>query len=559
LTAHILTINSPNHNQQERQTMAKWQGYFKVVKPKPTTQAISNNQDISGGGGYGNYTWYQRLVQGSSTRLTRYREYDLMDDDVEVARALDTIAEEMTGNNDRTDLPMDLDMQIEEGQQVPPSVVMTLRASLRHWTDQHDWENRLFKVARNTIKYGDIFFRKKAPRQRWEYIHPKSVVAALVNKEDVTKIDGWQLRVGMKKVNSGSSSGMSSLAANSEVYQTELVPAGEIVRFSLNDDMSPTAPFGESILRTVFRSHRQKELLEDAILIYRIQRAPERRVFYIDVGKMPPQRSKQYLEQIKNEIRQKKIPTNVNGKDSIDSVYNPQSMSEDFFFAQRPDGRGSRVETLPGGQGLGELTDLEYFQDKVFRGLRVPISWMKSSADNAIFNDGKVGTAYIEELRFALYVMRLQGYVEMVLDQEFKRFLRDTNIQIDETMYKIRLPAPSNFGVYRQQEVDAQLLSSYSTADGISHLSKRFILKRYLQLEEDEILTNERLMREEKGLDPNGGSKDLASLYNPDAAEMEGGEMGDLGDPGDAGAMTAGDAGDAAGDAGDAGADDLAL
>ena len=94
--------------------MAKWTGYVKVVKPKSQTEVVSDNQDVTGGDAYGNYTWYQRLVQGSSTRLTRYKEYDVMDQDVEVARALDTIAEEMTGNNFRTDLPLDLDLQLEE-------------------------------------------------------------------------------------------------------------------------------------------------------------------------------------------------------------------------------------------------------------------------------------------------------------------------------------------------------------------------------------------------------------------------------------------------------------
>ena len=201
-----------------------------------------------------------------------------------------------------------------------------------------------------------------------------------------------------------------------------------MIVFSLNDDISESAPFGESVLRAIYRAQKQKELLEDAILIYRIQRAPERRVFYIDVGKMPPQRVKSYLEGIKNEIRQRKIPTAGGGVDQVDSVYNPQSMSEDFFFAQRPDGRGSKVETLPGGQGLGELADLEYFQWKVFRGLRIPLSYMREGTDGATANDGKVGTAYIQELRFAMYVKRLQGYVSRVIDAEFKRYLRQTGM-----------------------------------------------------------------------------------------------------------------------------------
>ena len=308
-------------------------------------------------------------------------------------------------------------------------------------------------------------------------------------------------------------------------HETEVVDAREMVRFTLNDDMSDTAPFGESVLRPVYRAHKQKELLEDAIIIYRVQRAPERRVFYIDVGKMPPQRVKQYLESIKNEIKQKKIPTSHGGQPEVDSVYNPHSMSEDFFFAQRPDGRGSKVDTLPGGQGLGELADLEYFQKKVWRGLKVPASYMVEQQEGGqIWNDGKVGVAYIQELRFSQYIERMQSMFEKVLDKEFKLFLKLCNIMIDDSMYRLRLPSPSNFGKYRKFELDSQLLSGFGTADGVPYFSKRFIMEEYLMLPDEAIIRNERLLREERGLDPDGGKEDYQSIYG-----MQGQEMGGLG------------------------------
>jgi hypothetical protein len=385
----------------------------------------------------------------------------------------------------------------------------------------------LFHIARLMIKYGDVFFRKKKFQihEKWKFIHPKNVIAALVDANDATKVVAWQIKTDVTKPRAGGYS-MPLGAKQDSQFQTEIVPADEIVRFTLNNDMSDTAPFGESILRAVYRSHKQKELLEDSVLIYRIQRAPERRAFYIDVGKMPPQRVKQYLEQIKNEIRQKKVPSMMGGQENVDSVYNPQSMSEDFFFASRPDGRGSKVETLPGGQGLGELADLEYFQRKVWRGLRVPASYMIEQQEGGqIWNDGKVGVAYIQELRFCIFVMRLQSQLEKVLDEEFKSYLRSANIQIDEQIYQIRLPEPSNFGKYKQLEIDGQLLSAYGTADGITYLSKRFILKRYLQLDDDEIILNERMLREERGMNPNDDN--VAVLYAPPAEPgMMGGGFG---------------------------------
>jgi len=505
----------------------KWVGYFKVIQLAPQTSSMTDSQEMADAGAYNNYTWYQRLIQGSASRMTRYREYDLMDNDVEVSRALDTIAEEITGNNPKTHELLEVDI-INDSEVSPNSTtVLTIKSALRRWAKMHDLDTRLFKIARLTVKYGDVFFRKRGIGDKWEFIHPKNVVAALVDHLDASKVIAWQIKNDVKRPRLGGY-GMPIGAKEDNQYDTELVDAREIVRFTINDDMSDTQPFGESILRPVYRSHKQKELLEDAVIIYRIQRAPERRVFYIDVGKMPPQRVKTYLEQIKNEIRQKKIPNINGGQGEVDSVYNPQSMNEDFFFASRPDGRGSKVETLPGGQGLGELADLEYFQRKVWRGLRVPASYMIEQQEGGqIWNDGKVGVAYIQELRFFLFVQRLQSYVEKSLDLEFKKYLRRCNITIDESMYVVRLPEPSNFGKYRQQEVDSGLLTQIGSADGISYLSKRFILNRFLCLSDEEIAMNERLKREEIGLDPNSDTpEDMVAIYG---GPVEDGGMGGMG------------------------------
>lgn len=511
---------------------AKWSSYFKVVKPDPGGVKMTDGQEMADSGAYNNYTWYQRLVQGSASRMTRYREYDLMDNDVEVSRALDTIAEEMSGNNPKTQEPIEVDVRMESTDKFEGREVMTIKAALDRWNNIHDWENRVFRVARLLAKYGDVFFRKNPEKihDNWEFIHAKNVVAAVVHPNDASKVTHWQLKKDPKKVRQGF--GMSLAGKNDSQYETELVPSEDMVRFTLNDDMSDSAPFGESVLRPVYRAHKQKELLEDAIIIYRVQRAPERRVFYIDVGKMPPMRVKTYIESIKNEIKQKKVPTSNGGQTEVDSVYNPQSMSEDFFFASRPDGRGSRVETLPGGQGLGELTDLEYFQKKVWRGLRVPASYMMEAAEGgAIFSDGKAGTAYIQELRFFMFVARLQNQVEGVLDYEFKRYLKMANIRIDEGLYRLRLPTPSNFGKYKQQELDGALLGQFGSADSIDYISKRFALERFLLLQPEEIVKNEVMRREELGLDEDDNSPEaLQKLYGGEQGGDEyGGGGGGLG------------------------------
>ena len=174
---------------------------------------------------------------------------------------------------------------------------------------------------------------------------------------------------------------------------------------------------------------------------------------------------------------------------------------------------------------LGEQSDLDYFADKVLRGLRVPLSYMKPGDKNALFNDGKMGSAFVEEIQFAKYIERLQVYIEDTLDKEFKRFLFHCNINIDPALYKIRLPKPSSYKQYQQAEIDSTLLNMVGTADGLPSLSKRFVLQRYLQLTEADMLLNEQLLKEERGLSINA-DKTLQTLYGQPGEGMMGGGMG---------------------------------
>jgi hypothetical protein len=521
--------------------------FYKIIKPAAQNAVIGNNQDLNGyGGTYGNLTWYHRLITGSSQRIHRYKEYDVMDNDVDITKALDVVAEEICGNNPKTELPLEIKIVAGSEQTVTSSQVITLKAALRTWCKIHDWKSRMFTIARNTIKYGDCFFlRPKKFGKKYIYIHPKNVQSAIVAEDDITEVRGWQIKLDFNNPNTpygnfqlNNSTGAYGITNE---YGIEIVKSDDVIRFSLNSDMTDEAPFGESILRSIYKTFKQKELLESAILIYRIQRAPEKLVFNVDVGKMPASMVPRFLENFKNEIKQKKIPTQYNGQTQIESVYNPNSMSENYYFAKRSDGSGTSVEVLPGGQNLGNLEDLDYFYNKMWRGLRIPKSYFDGTAEGGgVANDGKVGIAYIQEIKFALYIERLQRDLERTFDSEFKRFLHDAKINIDHTIFEVVLPEPSNYSKSRQQSIDADLLNNYTNADGISSLSKRFALKRYLGLTEDEIKENERLKKEELGMDPDGDDiLDLPKIYAPDQAEaggFEGGLGGSIGRlPGDTG------------------------
>jgi hypothetical protein len=250
----------------------------------------------------------------------------------------------------------------------------------------------------------------------------------------------------------------------------------------------------------VFKVYKQKELLEDAIIIYRVQRAPERRIFYIDVGNMPAHMAMSFVERVKNEIQQRRIPSSTGGGNNvIDASYNPLSASEDYFFPQTAEGRGSKVDTLAGGTNLGEITDLRFFTNKLFRALRIPAAYLPTGIEEAsnTVADGKVGTAYIQELRFNKYCERLQNSIVETFDLEFKLWMESNGVNIDPGLFELKFNPPQNFAAYRQSELDTARAATFAQLQQIPHLSKRFALKRYLGLTQEEITENERLWLEE--------------------------------------------------------------
>jgi hypothetical protein len=437
----------------------------------------------------------------------------------------------------------------------------------------------MFRTIRNAFKYGDQFFIRDPETQKWFHVDPSQVTKIIVNESEgkrpeqyVVKnlnfafdmleatplntqnsygpggTNGYQ-QVKQQGMTGGNHTPSGNTSRFAQEHDETYVDAQHVVHLSMSEGLDQNYPFGNSLLESIFKVYKQKELLEDAIIIYRVQRAPERRVFYVDVGNMPSHLAMQFVERVKTEIHQRRIPSKTGGGTNvIDSSYNPLSINEDYFFPQTAEGRGSKVETLPGGTNLGEIDDLRYFTNKLVRGLRIPSSYLPTGADDGAsqYNDGRVGTAYIQELRFNNYCQRLQSMVEEVFNKEFKLYLNSKGANIDFSMFDLRLTPPQNFAAYRQAELDNNRISTFSTIQGIPFMSNRFALKRFLGMTDEEIAENERLWREENDenitdLVPDDAAGELrgAGLSGADLAGDFGGLEDDLG--GDAGGIDGGE------------------
>jgi len=422
--------------------------------------------------------------------------------------------------------------------------VQILGQYLKQWTKLQNFDTRMFRVLRNTFKYGDQFFLRDPETKKLFHIDPANVIRIIVNESEGKTPEQYIIKnvnfnfkdlvattphqtngningpTGGAYTPTGGATGMVGGTANIGKSRFTLddgevaVDAKHVVHLSLSEGLDNNFPFGNSLLETIFKVYKQKELLEDAIIIYRVQRAPERRVFYVDVGNMPSHLAMQFVERVKTEIHQRRIPSATGGgQNVIDSSYNPLSINEDYFFPQTAEGRGSKVETLPGGTNLGEIDDLRYFTNKLVRGLRIPSSYLPTGADDGAtsYNDGRVGTAYIQELRFNTYCERLQGLLIEELNQEFKRYLLEKGINVDTNMFDISFEPPQNFAAYRQSELDNARVPTFTQMSAIPYVSNRFALKRFLGMSAEEIAENERLWREENDEDIEPNSADAAA------------------------------------------------
>src|SRR6056300_11380 len=503
-----------------------WKKYFTEYKPADTS---GNTSPISGYSGNGpartNYSSFlPEVYSGHPNRIERYGQYDTMDSDSEVNAALDILAEFCTQKNNENYTPFHIFFK----DKATSSEIKILKGYLQQWADINNFDRRIFKIVRNIFKYGDAFFVRDPETYKWFYIDAAKVDKIIVNESEGKQPEQYVIRdlnlnfqdlaVTQKNptknpgqidyTTSGGAMGRGYVGAGPQNFSTRFeksqnqmaIEAEHVVHLSLSEGLDRNFPFGNSLLESVFKVYKQKELLEDAIIIYRVQRAPERRVFYIDVGNMPTHLAMGFVERIKNEIHQRRIPSATGGGTNvIDASFNPLSINEDYFFPQTAEGRGSKVDTLPGGTNLGEIDDLKFFTNKLFRGLRIPSSYLPTGADDsaAQYNDGRVGTAYIQELRFNKYCERLQNLIVDEFNTEFKRYLLEKGINIDTSMFDLQLQQPMNFASYRQAELDNQRIGTFTQLSAVPEISKRYALSRFLGLSAEEMAENERLWREE--------------------------------------------------------------
>ena len=396
----------------------------------------------------------QPSVISGHNRTERYVDFDQMEYTPEIASSLDIYADEMTTHSALQPM-LSIKCSNEE--------IKALLESLYH--DVLNIEFNLFGWCRSMCKYGDFFLYLDLDEDNGV----KSGIGLPI--QELERLEGED-------------------QTNPDYVQFQWNTAGmtfenwQIAHFRiLGNDKH--APYGTSVLEAARRIWRQLILLEDAMMAYRIVRAPERRVFKIDVGSIPPNEVEQYMQKVMTQMKRNSIVDETTGR--VDLRYNPLSVEEDFFIPVRGT-TSSEIIPLQGGAYTGDIDDVKYLRDKLFSALKIPASYL-SRAEGA--EEDKTTLAQ-KDIRFARTIQRLQRSVISELEKVGIIHLYTLGFRGDDLVsFKLALNNPSKIAELQELEHwDKKFTVAASATDGF--FSRRWVAEHLFSMSDEEFLRNQR-------------------------------------------------------------------
>ena len=450
--------------------------------------------EIKAGGYYGTYLDLDGTASTEQELIRRYRDIAGMAD---VDTAIDDIVNDSISNLDDED-PVRINLDDVE---VSAGIKKDIEKEFEEILRILDFKLRAHDYFRRWYVDGRLFFHKVIdtanPRQGLtdvRYIDPRKIkkVREIVKEKDtktnvdfIKRIDEYFLfnEKGVVHQKSANVNDYSTSANALRITKDAIchVPSGLV-----DQDKN----VGLSYLHKAIRPANQLRMMENALVIYRITRAPERRVFYVDVGNLPKIKAEQYLKGIMNQYRNKIVYDSNTGEIRDDKKF--MSMLEDFWLPRREGGRGTQIETLPGGENLGQIQDVDYFQRKLYQALNVPISRQQQQSG---LNFGRAAEINRDEWKFTKFIARLRRRFSLIFDDLLKTQLILKGIITEADWESIKYKIQYNFATdaYYTESKEQQILQSrIEILNGMSTFigslySKEYVQKNILKLTDDEI------------------------------------------------------------------------
>ena len=458
--------------------------------------------DISGGGFYSTILDTDGRSRTEDDLIRRYRDIAIQP---ECDSAIEDIVSEAIASDER-DMCVSIAL---DNLQVSATIKKRIKEEFERILQLLDFNNKAHDIFRRWYVDGRIFYHKvidsQNPRkgiQQLRYIDPrkiKKVREVETNRKGqvdvVKKFKEFYIYNQHGHQVNNTSTGV-KLTFDSIAY----CPSGLI-------DMHKGTVL--SYLNKAIKPVNQLRMIEDSVVIYRISRAPERRIFYIDVGNLPKIKAEQYLKDVMNRYRNKLVYDASTGE--IRDDRNHMSMLEDFWLPRREGGRGTEITTLPGGANLGEIDDITYFQRKLYRSLNVPISRLEAEQN---FSLGRSTEITRDELKFTKFVSKLRKKFSVIFNDLLRTQLILTGVIAEEEWKQMSehiqfdFLQDNNFTELKNAELLKERLEMLSQVENYvgTYFSKEWIKKNVLHLTDDEISEMQKQMDSEG--DDNGEDGD---------------------------------------------------
>lgn len=412
-----------------------------------------------------------RMPELELNRKNRYSQYESMDEYPEIGAAFDIYADDCTQrdlNGKRWKVVSESPILIKEVNRFFKQIKL----------DQLYWD-----IIRGTVKYGDCFIESVVDLnnvnlgvQRIKVLNPNFIIRV---ENEYGYLTDFLQEIPENKDNGWRSFGNQSYSMEQSKFLS--LDKNQITHFRLTTSDPKFYPYGKGIGAFAIRVFRSLKLMEDAMLVYRLSRAPERRVFYINTGNLPTNKAEVFVQQLQRKFKKEKFFDSTTG--NIDEKYNPLSVDEDFFVPHRGD-KETKIEVLPGAQNLGEVDDVKYFRDKLLACLKIPKDYVVEHDKSP---ERKANLSQLD-VKFARVIMRVQHDIEVGLETIVRRHLTIKKFPTHLiNCLSIELPDPSDMFTKRKLDINEAKARVVGSIKSLKLFSNKHIYKDFYDMTDSEI------------------------------------------------------------------------
>jgi hypothetical protein len=490
-------------------------------------QSDDGASTVQAGGYYGTYVDLDASARTESDLITKYREIAMYPD---CANAIEEIVGEAIAAVDN-ETPVDINLDSIDDKEIPPAVKEKIQEEFSEVLRMLNFNDKGYEIFKRWYIDGRLFFQKviDVKNIRRGVIELRQIDPRKIKK--VRDIKKKKLETGIEVVDKideyyvYSDTGLIQKIPNftrENVNNQGIKIAPDSIAYVPSGVMDLEKMTVLSYLHKAIKPANQLKMMEDSLVIYRLSRAPERRVFYIDVGNLPKIKAEQYLKDIMTRYRNKIVYDSATGEVRDDRKF--MTMLEDFWLPRREGGRGTEITTLPGGENLGQIDDIEYFQNKLYQALDVPLSRLQPQTG---IQFGRAAEITRDELRFSKFVDRLRKKFNelfndilksqlilkgILVESDWDRIAEKINYQYAEDQFFKEMKDAENL----RNRID--VLNQIQPYVG-TYYSKNFVMRNVLRLSDDEIDNMKDEMTEEapevEEMPPMGGGAPAPQPQQP--------------------------------------------